>query len=77
MDRGKLKLSWKSGGGAVWQWVLQKKIGGHWITEIFPGARTSEKIKAGPAMPLPEVAELFAVDRFGNLSSAASYRKAP
>jgi len=73
-DRGALQLNWRSGGGAVWQWVLQKKSGGHWTTEILPGTRTGETIKSAPSAPLPAAAELFAVDRFGNMSTAATYR---
>jgi uncharacterized lipoprotein YddW (UPF0748 family) len=79
-DRGELKLNWKSGAGAVWQWVLQQKAGGHWTTEILEGAKTSETIKPGPAKALIEAVALFAVDRFGNLSGAATYsngRKEP
>ena len=68
---GEWKLEWRSSGGAVWQWVLQKKSGGHWSTEILPAAKTSETIKSGPARPLPEEIALFAVDRFGNISSGA------
>ena len=75
MNRGAWELNWRSAGGAVWQWVLQKKSAGHWTTEILPGTRTGETIKPAPAMPLPETAVLFAVDRFGNMSSAATSRR--
>ena len=77
MDRGELRLNWKSSGGSVWQWVLQKKTAGHWLTEILAGAKSGETIQSGPAMPLPEAALLFAVDRFGNVSNGATYRQAP
>jgi len=75
--QGELKLNWKSSGRAVWQWVLQKKSAGHWATEILPGAKTGETIPSSPAMPLPEAVALFAVDRFGNVSGAATYRPTP
>jgi uncharacterized lipoprotein YddW (UPF0748 family) len=68
---GELTLNWRPSGGAVWQWVLQKKSGVHWTSDILAGAKTNETIKPGPAMPLPEAVALFAVDRFGNLSSGA------
>jgi uncharacterized lipoprotein YddW (UPF0748 family) len=71
---GELKLAWRSKGGLVWQWVLQKKRGGHWSTEILAGAKTGETIKGSPGAPLPEAVALFAVDRFGNLSQRAMYR---
>jgi hypothetical protein len=71
---GEWKLDWRSSGGIVWQWVLQKKSGSHWSTEILPGAKTSETIKPGPGRPLPEEVALFAVDRFGNISGG-TFRK--
>jgi uncharacterized lipoprotein YddW (UPF0748 family) len=75
LEGGELRLTWKSGGGAVHQWVLQKKTGGHWTTEILAGAKTGETIKPGPAMTLPKAIALFAVDRFGNVSGGATYRQ--
>jgi uncharacterized lipoprotein YddW (UPF0748 family) len=72
-EGGELKLTWKSSGGAVWQWVLQKKTGGHWTTEILAGAKTGETIKPGPATALPEAVALFAVNRFGNASGGTIY----
>jgi uncharacterized lipoprotein YddW (UPF0748 family) len=77
LDGGALRLTWKSGGRAVWQWVLQMKTGGHWTTEILAGAKTGETIKPGPAMDLPEAVALFAVDRLGNESASAIYRPRP
>jgi hypothetical protein len=71
LEGGELKLNWNSSGGAVWQWVLQKKTGGHWTTEILAGAKTGETIKPGPGKILPEAVALFAVDRFGNASIGA------
>jgi uncharacterized lipoprotein YddW (UPF0748 family) len=77
LEQGELKLNWKSSGGTVWQWVLQKKAAGRWSTEILAGAKTGATIQSGPAMPLPEAVALFAVDRFGNVSSGATYRQGP
>jgi hypothetical protein len=70
-------LDCRSSGGGVWQWVLQKKSGGHWTTEILADAKTSETVKPAPDRPLPEEVAVFAVDRFGNMSSGAFYRKEP
>jgi uncharacterized lipoprotein YddW (UPF0748 family) len=70
---GEMKLDWRSNGAGVWQWVLQKKFGRRWTTEILAGAKTSEKIKPGPGAPLPEAVALYAADRFGNLSIATLY----
>lgn len=75
LEQGELKLNWKSGGGAVWQWVLQKEAAGHWATEILAGDKTGETIQSGPARPLPAAVALFAVDRLGNVSSGAMYRQ--
>jgi uncharacterized lipoprotein YddW (UPF0748 family) len=70
---GELKLRWRSSSGEVWQWVLQKKSGGHWTTEILAGDDTTETIKPGPATPWPDEVALFAVDRFGDISGGAVY----
>jgi uncharacterized lipoprotein YddW (UPF0748 family) len=75
LEGGALRLTWKSNGPAVWQWVLQKKTGGHWSTEILAGAKTGETIHSGPATALPEAVLLFAVNHFGNLSDGVSYRQ--
>jgi uncharacterized lipoprotein YddW (UPF0748 family) len=77
LEGGELRLSWKSSGGAVWQWVLQKKSGAHWTTEILAGTKTGQVIKPAPAAPLPEAVALFAVDHFGNVSTSAMYHQAP
>src|SRR5208283_490766 len=75
-DRGELNLNWQSTNGPVWQWVLQKKAAGLWTTEILPAQTTSLTIQAGPAN-MPEVIALSAVNRFGNLSTAAIWQRAP
>jgi hypothetical protein len=53
---------------------LQQKTGGHWATQIIPGDKLSETVKAAPAGGLPEAVALFAINRFGNMSPAATYR---
>jgi uncharacterized lipoprotein YddW (UPF0748 family) len=67
--RGELKLEWNSGGGAPWQWVVQKKIDGKWFSEILPGEKTSETIQADS----PEAVAVSAVNRYGNMSPPATY----
>jgi hypothetical protein len=77
LSKGELKLTWKSSGGKVWQWVLQKKSGRHWVGEILAGAKTGETIQSRPGAPWPEEVSLCAVDRFGNVSHPSTYRPAP
>jgi uncharacterized lipoprotein YddW (UPF0748 family) len=77
LDQGELKLNWQASGGPTWQWVVQKELGGHWSTEILPGDQSSETIKTSPDLALPEFVALFAVDRYGNISSNALYHAAP
>jgi hypothetical protein len=55
---------------------LQKKAAAGWTTEILPDVKTNETIRSGPATPLPQAVTLFAVDRYGNMSSGAIYRAA-
>lgn len=75
VEGGALKLAWRSSGGPVWQWVLQQKTGGHWTTIIIPGDKLGETIKAASPGLLPEAVALFAINRFGNMSPGATYRR--
>jgi hypothetical protein len=68
-ERGELTLEWKSSGGAPWQWVVQKKVGNNWTAEILPAETTSETIKAD----LPQVVAVAVVNRYGTMSSPATY----
>lgn len=47
-------------------WVLQRKAGAEWVTEILPATRTHVTLAQ-----LPDAVALSAVDRFGNISKAA------
>lgn len=47
-------------------WVLQRRAGTEWITEILPAARTNLTL-----VQLPDSVAVSVVDRFGNLSKAA------
>jgi uncharacterized lipoprotein YddW (UPF0748 family) len=69
--RRELKISWKPSNGFVWRWVLQKKVGGHWTTEILPGEQNEEVMRAGARTALPQVVVISAVNRYGNLSRGA------
>ena len=69
-SRGQLQLNWEPVNGPVWQWVLQKKEGGQWTTEILPAQTTSESLKAAAATNLPSMIALSAVNRYGSLSPA-------
>ena len=73
MTHDGLKLSWQSSGGPVRLWVLQKKAGGHWTTEILPGTSAGQTITAGRAAPLPDEIALSAADRCDNLSAPALF----
>jgi uncharacterized lipoprotein YddW (UPF0748 family) len=75
--RGELKLSWKPATSPAWLWVLQKKTGGQWTTEILPAQTMSVSFKAGAATNVPEMIALSAVNRYGNLSPLAIYRGQP
>jgi hypothetical protein len=55
---------------------LQKKAASGWTTEILADVKTNETIQTGPGAPLPQAVTLFAVDRYGNMSSGAIYRPA-
>ncbi|MDB6058947.1 MAG: hypothetical protein JWO95_2791 [Verrucomicrobiales bacterium] len=60
-----ITVKW-SGGGRVWQWGVQKKVGSSWTTEIYPASQTSCIVKA----PVSAVA-VTAIDRVGNASQPA------
>jgi uncharacterized lipoprotein YddW (UPF0748 family) len=70
-----IKLAWREDSSAtkVWQWVVRKKTSGRWTTEILPGAQTKEVVPGGGPVALPNVIEVSAVDRYGNLSEAAVF----
>ncbi len=58
------KLSWLSTNSEpAWLWLLQTKVNGGWVTEIFPGQRRAHLLK--PNL-LTEMLALTAVDRCGN-----------
>jgi len=63
------KLSWENAlAEKVQLWVLQYQRGGKWTTQVLPGNRRSQILDG----VLPDVLALSAVDRFGNVSSAAA-----
>jgi uncharacterized lipoprotein YddW (UPF0748 family) len=64
------KLSWEPDGKEkVWQWVLQTRTNGRWLTQVIPGEQTSWVLLSSGA-PIERVA-LSAVDRNGNQSRPA------
>ncbi len=75
-NRRELRLNWQEESGAVWQWVVRKKAGGHWTTEILPGAQSKEVVPDGAGSALPEIIEVSAVNRYGNVSEAAAFNTA-
>jgi uncharacterized lipoprotein YddW (UPF0748 family) len=67
------KLNWKEESGGAWQWVVRKKMGEHWTTEILPGAPSQElDLDLAGAVP-PETIAVSAVNRYGNMSEAAVF----
>jgi uncharacterized lipoprotein YddW (UPF0748 family) len=68
-----IKLDWKEGSGGVWQWVVRKKTGGRWTTEILPGGQTKEVVPDGDGAAPPEIVAVSAVNRCGNVGEAAVF----
>ncbi len=60
-----VKVKWKSN-LTPWQWVVQAKINGQWLTEILPGEKKERVYKTSP---LPQSVFVSAVDRLGNVSA--------
>jgi len=66
------KIKWKSGAESTpWQWVLDKKIGGRWRTEIFPSEIRETSFLTPEPASRPSAFALGAVDRCGNISAWA------
>lgn len=69
----KIKLSWKNPGKEkLARWVIQKKSGYQWTTEVLPEDITSATFQS---TPLPDAIAVSAMDRFGNLSPAAVFER--
>ncbi|HEU0040122.1 MAG TPA: family 10 glycosylhydrolase [Verrucomicrobiae bacterium] len=63
------KLSWETAPAEKTAlWILQFERGGKWTTQILPGNRRSHILDGSP----PEALALSAVDRIGNVSTAAT-----
>jgi uncharacterized lipoprotein YddW (UPF0748 family) len=54
-------------------WVVQTKRGSQWRTEVLPGNRTTQVLKA----PRPEAISVSEVDRYGNVGTATSVELRP
>ncbi len=75
-SRREIKLSWKDNYPPnVWQWVVQKKTGSQWTTEILPGDQTKEVVKSDGQTALPDTIEVSAVNRYGDKSEAAVFNR--
>ena len=72
-----LRLNWRPAGVPVWQWLVQKRAGERWTSEILPAKTTSLVLKAAAPANLPGVIALSAMDRYGNLSPAANFHTPP
>ena len=71
-----IKVNWQELSSAPWQWVVRKKTGGRWMTEILPGMQTKEVLVGRVGSALPEIIEVSAVNRFGAESEAAVFNTA-
>ena len=71
---GELALSWKSTNAPVSQWVVQKRTGGHWSTEILAPAKTSETLPDGAGALLPDAVAVSAVNHYGEVGPPAIFR---
>jgi uncharacterized lipoprotein YddW (UPF0748 family) len=68
-----MKLYWKDRSRTVWQWVVQKKTGGRWTTEVLPFSQAKEYVPTEGGAVRPEVVAVTAVSRYGNLSEPAVF----
>lgn len=67
----RVQLSWQgSPRNQIRYWVLQKRSGGKWTTEILPGTTLSRVINSGEA----DAVSLTAINRFGLASTPANVR---
>jgi hypothetical protein len=66
-----ITLKWKEDAGRAWQWVVRRKTGGRWTTEILPGTQTEEVVPAEAG--INDIIAISAVNRYGNLSEAAMF----
>lgn len=65
----KIRINWNSPRKDIARWVVQRKIGARWDTQIVPQDQSSLQFKA----PLPEAVAVRAVDRYGNVSPPAVF----
>ena len=71
-NRSGVSLRWEdSGGGPARLWILQFQTDRAWTTEILPADQTTWTFEN----TLPEVISVRAVDRVGNLSLPAAFKK--
>ncbi len=71
-DKNSVRVRWDSGGAEPARlWLLQTLSNGKWQTEILPGGQTSRNFIDS----WPEAVSLRAVDRSGNLSESAIWKK--
>jgi uncharacterized lipoprotein YddW (UPF0748 family) len=70
-DPSRRFLTWKeTGKEKAWLWVVQRRAGGKWSTEILPGGQASLTVSCAGASA-PDLVAVSAVDRCGNQSPPA------
>ena len=71
-DKTGASASWQNGGAEkVWKWVLQFQMNGVWTTEILLAGQTARDFPNA----LPDVIAVSAIDRTGNQSQPAVFKK--
>ena len=76
-DKGGVRIDWQTANPKeVWQWVIQKRVGGKWYMESYPAERKARLIKDEEGNP-PEVIAVLAVNRAGVAGIPAIYEKQP
>lgn len=68
-----IRINWNSPRKDIARWVVQKKYGSRWETQIVPSEQKSLRLDA--PLQLPEAITVRAADRYGNLSPAAVFVK--
>jgi uncharacterized lipoprotein YddW (UPF0748 family) len=67
LETGSVKLSWAATDAARLRgWLMQRRVNGHWLTDILPATRTSCELAGRP-----ELIAITAVDRMNRTSRPA------
>lgn len=71
---GQMKLEWDTPElDNIWQWLVQKRVNGTWVSAVFPVTQTEESIDSQTASALPDAVAVTALNRYGIASSPAIF----